>query len=953
MKIVSVNSNGLSPEKIEILASYVQDTNVFAILIQESKRSSYPLQMLAAFPPSKFLKLFTPGIFNTNNQGMISLVRINPVIGVKIEDISVKTGALVHGITLDNGSACLKLANIYYAPSQEIDKSDFDMLADFDWFAGDMNLNVNPRKEELESFCEEFDRTSLVSWPTFQAHTSDKRCSNLTDVIVSKPSLAVSAEDLGIVVADHATLSCDLQHKIFDAEKLEDKNSNHFHVDLSLLNENMLDAAWLNLPNRPTWDDIQNLKSGLLNICTIRNKKACDKNLNLAFQPSTFSNSSESDNNALSKFWSNTCDDLNEMRNIGQVFKVIKVFREGSSLENAKKIIYPRRDLKKSFKKYTSTVCRAEKLSKEKFNKYKRIMSKAGKSFKNHDFRPVFTCDEVKKEISQSNSSAARGPDNFEMSFLPKNDLGLAKFTNFINDLFDRDRFELTEEMKMGRLCFIPKNESSGDVRPLVLSSRIISIIDRLVNRYFLKFINASKNLRNRFAYRPLLGTEDCIGSFCEFVGEAKKNNKVVAVGQLDLTAAFNGTGHKNTIIKVYELLQEIGLQSDPTALWVLIFLKSWFRRTILFEKTSFTLLRGVPQGSPLSPSLFNITFCWSYERGWVRLCFYADDISIMVVADNLETARLYLLDAIDDFLVWCLENEFLVNFSKSKILVIGNNALKKSLDLPPKYSKIEEVSHLRILGVYFDSTFSFTKHVEELECYMKTRIIAIRQLRNLGLSDWNLRVTVLALRSKLCYGLYQCLFMANNNFSRIEILFRKLVRAWTGASRFVKNEILFEQAGIADLKSFVEYLFASRYILKGKSLSFFNEKNWRSEIDPSLISLPDSPKPTYTRERRASTIEKTRKSEELAYNRNALKDEKLNGPLEFIKNIEEWKMFEIDKVKKEVMDPNKVRPSLKSALKIKSIKKTKKEILDRNILFEKIKKESMENLGIEIEILD
>jgi len=116
---------------------------------------------------------------------------------------------------------------------------------------------------------------------------------------------------------------------------------------------------------------------------------------------------------------------------------------------------------------------------------------------------------------------------------------------------------------------------------------------------------------------------------------------------------------------------------------------------------------------------------------------------------------------------------------------------------------------------------------------------------------------------------------------------------------------------------------------------------------------LPDSPKLTYTRERRASTIEKTRKSEELAYNRNALKDEKLNGPLEFIKNIEEWKMFEIDKVKKEVMDPNKVRPSLKSALKIKSIKKTKKEILDRNILFEKIKKESMENLGIEIEILD
>ena len=260
-----------------------------------------------------------------------------------------------------------------------------------------------------------------------------------------------------------------------------------------------------------------------------------------------------------------------------------------------------------------------------------------------------------------------------------------------------------------------------------------------------------------------------------------------------------------------------------------------------------------------------------------------------------------------------------------------------------------EQVNHLRILGVWVESTFTFTKHLEKLEDYMRSRIIAVRQLRNLGLSDWNLRTAVLALRTKLCYGLYQCLFMSNSTFNKIDSLFTKLVKAWTGASRFVKKEILFEQAGISDFKSFVEYLLASRYILKGKSLSFFNELNWCSEVDPSLITLPDSPKEIYTRERRATTIEKTKVSENLAYERNVEREEKLHGPFEFIKSIDEWKLKEIDKVKREVMDPTKVKSTLKKVLMVESTKKTVKEILDRKELFEKIKKESLENLGIEI----
>ena len=42
---------------------------------------------------------------------------------------------------------------------------------------------------------------------------------------------------------------------------------------------------------------------------------------------------------------------------------------------------------------------------------------------------------------------------------------------------------------------------------------------------------------------------------------------------------------------------------------------------------------------------------------------------------------------------------------------------------------------------------------------------------------------------------------------------------------------------------------------------------------------------------------------------------------------IDEWKLKEIDKVKREVMDPTKVKSVLKKVLLVESIKNTRKEI--------------------------
>ena len=953
-KLISVNSNGLSCEKIDKLARLVIDCNATCLFIQEAKRSTYPNELQACFPPEKFSKRFTRFEAKNSNQGLISLVRIDPNVAVTIVDES-ENGLLRHTITFNNGKSSTKIANIYYPPSASVSEDHFQKFVDFECVAGDINLNAGNRAQLCSDFCENESRLQWITWPTFQPHNSNSRCSNLTDCIISKPNFVLQVRDLGITIGDHATLVVDFEAGVFETSTgvETERNKSHFNIDLTLITPNFSKKAWEAVPVEPNWSDLMSLKKRMLEHCITRNKgKPSTTEINLEYTPAILdaNESTEFETTPLSTFWETTCSEINELKNVGQVFRVIKTFKDSTSASKVRETNYSRRDLNKSFQKFRNKVAESEKLSKENYNKYKRILGKSAKALKTSSFRPKFTPKEVEKEIAKSNAKAASGPDNFNMLMLPvKDDLGgLEKLTNFINSLFQGDKFRISSSMKLGKLCFIPKNESTGDVRPLVLSSRILSIVDRLVNNYFLNFINKSPSLRNRFAYRPLLGCEDCLGSCCEFISEARRIGEMVGVAQVDLSSAFNGVGHKNIILKVWDLLVEIGFTRNVEALWTIMFLKNWLIRNITFENATFTLKRGVPQGSPLSPSLFNISFAWNWRTGSleIRICFYADDVSILIKGKIISDVRSRLIEAVRDFTAWCDLNEFKVNYDKSKIMMIGPTAMKKNIQLPEDLAAIKQVKNLRILGVEFDENFSFVQHVLDLEEYFKPRIIAIRQLRLLGLSEWNLRVTVLALRSKLAFGLYQNIFMSKSLFNRLDLIFTKLVRAWTKASNFVNNSILFEQAGVASFRSFSEYLLASRYISKNKSFSFFSKKNWCPQIDPTLITLPDSP-PITTRILRSSTIADSKRSLEEAQARKQAIEEKKRGPIEFIANMGEVTLEKIENIANACLPPADTKKALKFGLGVESVKKSKEDVRKRIDLFEEIKKKRLGELDI------
>ena len=74
---------------------------------------------------------------------------------------------------------------------------------------------------------------------------------------------------------------------------------------------------------------------------------------------------------------------------------------------------------------------------------------------------------------------------------------------------------------------------------------------------------------------------------------------------------------------------------------------------------------RGVPQGSCLSPTLFNIIMSDIPHNNWITIREYADDIGIIITGDTLEEVFNNAQLAILELEAWA--NKWCLNFNSNK----------------------------------------------------------------------------------------------------------------------------------------------------------------------------------------------------------------------------------------------------------------------------------------------
>ena len=138
----------------------------------------------------------------------------------------------------------------------------------------------------------------------------------------------------------------------------------------------------------------------------------------------------------------------------------------------------------------------------------------------------------------------------------------------------------------------------------------------------------------------------------------------------------------------------------------------------------------GVPQGSVISPCLFNF-FISDYHHTADLHSSYADDFTSVVSDYNIHAASQRMSDHAADALQWAADHGLQVSVSKSNCTLFTSDAHQSRLD--PSVSCNGNTFPLcrspKLLGVTFDTHFTFSPHIRGVAERARSRLGILKAL--------------------------------------------------------------------------------------------------------------------------------------------------------------------------------------------------------------------------------
>lgn len=388
----------------------------------------------------------------------------------------------------------------------------------------------------------------------------------------------------------------------------------------------------------------------------------------------------------------------------------------------------------------------------------------------------LLTADEVQKVLEGLDEKKGAGPDNIPAIFAKKCSASLCiPLTLLFNQSLSSGVFPDT--WKVSAITPIYKNGKKCDVknyRPISKLCTFSKLFEKLVYPYIFNFVIADI-IPEQYGFLKKRNLELNLMEYSTYIYEAFDSFCQVDVIFTDFSKAFDKISHEIMI----QVLGEMGVCGDLLR-WFESYLlnRSMFVALLGFCSGTFSPSSGVPQGSHLGPLLFVmyincITLCFD---NCLFLC-YADDLKIFLRVNSMSDCEI-LQASLERLIEFCNENQLFLNPDQCSVLSFSRASTIINYNYKLGSSVLNRVTHIKDLGILFDSKMTFQLHIDKLvnDCnrtlgYIKRQCV-----------DFNNSKTILTLYysyvfSKLQFASVIWSPVYRNNVERLEKIQRNFLR--------------------------------------------------------------------------------------------------------------------------------------------------------------------------------
>ncbi|XP_070153690.1 uncharacterized protein [Polyergus mexicanus] len=435
-------------------------------------------------------------------------------------------------------------------------------------------------------------------------------------------------------------------------------------------------------------------------------------------------------------------------------------------------------------------------------------------------FDSPFTLGELLSVIRNAKIRSSPGLDQIDynmISALPMEYLRI--LLDIYNELLEDGLFPASWHHSL--VFLIPKS-TPGKYRPISLTSCLLKVLEKLILTRLDWWVESSGILPPfQFGFRRGRSCSNNLGVLTTDVYGGFVSGRSTACLFLDVQGAFDNVV-PNILVRD---LVNLGL--PPKICWFICQLVNYRNIQFVFNgeiSPHFVSDKGVPQGSILSPLLFNlyVSGCKQYLSRDCRIVQFADDIALYTGSSDPGIALRSLEESVDGLSRFLFARGSSVSPSKSALMVFTKkrvNPLSFSIDL--NGIAIGSVQSHKFLGIYLDPAHRGKIHALYLvnKCGKLSNIL--KSLRGVwwGADPRTMLCVFKALvRGSIEYG---SIIFSLHNSGLVELLERtqrRALRHCMGLRQTTPTNVIYAESGISPIKHRFTFL-TSKFIFRSFAL--------------------------------------------------------------------------------------------------------------------------------------